>query len=115
MMNQYLLIYRNDVSQDFNPNPEQMQAIMEQWGVWHEKLAKNGSLVASEALQQTGKILAPSNVVTDGPYVEAKELVGGFTLIKAESMEKAIELSDGCPILANGEKIEIREVMKFEF
>lgn len=114
-MNQYLLIYRNDVSQEFNPSPEQMQAIMEQWGAWHEGLAKEDRLVASEALQTTGKILAPDNVVTDGPYVEAKELVGGFTLIKAESMDKAIELSKGCPILASGDKIEIREIMKFEF
>ena len=113
-MNQYLLIYRNDVSQEFNHSPEQMQAIMEQWGAWHEDLAKEGRLVASEALQTSGKVLAPDNSITDGPYVESKELIGGFTLIKAESIEKAIDLAKGCPLHAGGEKIEVREVMKFE-
>ena len=112
-MNQYLLIYRNDVSQEFNPSPEQMQAIMEQWGAWHEELAKEDRLVASEALKPSGKILAPDNVVTDGPYVEAKELVGGFTLIKAESYDKAVDIAKGCPLHGTDEKIEVREIMNF--
>ena len=114
-MNQYLLIYRNDASQQFQPSPEEMQAIMGQWGDFHKTLEEGGHLVASEALQTTGKVLAPGNVVTDGPYVEAKELVGGFTLIKAESMEKAVDLAKECPLHSGGEKIEVREIMKFEF
>lgn len=112
-MNQYLLIYRNDATQKFQPSPEEMQAIMGQWGAWHETLAKEERLVASEALQTNGKVLAPDNVVTDGPYVESKELVGGFTLIKAESYDKAVEIAKGCPLHSAGEKIEVREIMNF--
>lgn len=48
-MNQYLLIYRNDASQKFQPSPEEMQAIMGQWGDFHKTLEEGGHLVASEA------------------------------------------------------------------
>jgi hypothetical protein len=51
-----------------------------------------------------------SQVVTDGPYLEIKEAIGGYTLIRAESLEEAAEISKGCPILLAGGNVEVREI-----
>ena len=52
---------------------------------------------------------------TDGPYTEAKDLVGGFTLVDARAIDQAVELSHGCPILEGGGSVEVRPVMKMDF
>jgi hypothetical protein len=51
--------------------------------------------------------------ITDGPYAEAKDLVGGFSLIEARDLDEAAELSKGCPVLERGGSVEIRPIMKF--
>ena len=53
--------------------------------------------------------------VTDGPFTEAKDLVGGFTLVEARDIDQAVELSRGCPILDGGGSVEVRPVMKMDF
>ncbi len=53
-------------------------------------------------------------IVTDGPFVESKEIVGGYYILLAESLEEATELSKGCPVLKNGGRIEVREIMKMD-
>lgn len=112
-MKQFLFIYRNPKDRDFNPSPEEMEAIMGQWYEWHDELISKGQFVASEPLKSEGKVISPNNIVTDGPYVEAKELIAGFTLIKAESMEEALKIVKGCPMLIGGEKVEIREILSY--
>lgn len=54
------------------------------------------------------------NVVTDGPYMESKEMVGGFFVVRAESLEAAIEIAKGCPDLELGGSVEVRDVVVFE-
>jgi len=51
-------------------------------------------------------------IVTDGPYAEAKDLVGGFSLIEAKDLAQAVEISKGCPILEIGGSVEVRPVMQ---
>jgi hypothetical protein len=58
----------------------------------------------------SGKVVKGDNVITDGPYTEIKELIGGYTLVKAESLDEAAELAKGCPILAFGGNVEVREI-----
>ena len=67
-----------------------------------------------EALMPTGKTVRPDNVVTDGPYAESKELVGGYFLVKAASLEEASELAKSCPDLPLGGTVEVRDVVVFE-
>ena len=51
-------------------------------------------------------------MVTDGPYAEAKDLVGGFSLIEASDLAHAVEISKGCPVLEVGGSVEVRPVMQ---
>ena len=69
------------------------------------KLTDKGSSLAAP-----GKVVRPENVITDGPYTEIKELLGGFSIVKAASLEEAAELAKGCPILAVGGNVEVREI-----
>ena len=62
------------------------------------------------ALSDEGKILKPGGVITDGPFVELKEKLGGFAVIKAESLDEATTLAHGCPVLDIGGSVEIRTV-----
>jgi hypothetical protein len=57
-----------------------------------------------------GKVLKPNNVITDGPYMEIKEAIGGYSIVKAASLEEATELAKGCPIFNVGGSVEVREI-----
>ncbi|MEP6676321.1 MAG: YciI family protein [Ferruginibacter sp.] len=113
-MKEFLLIFRNDFSN--NPStrsPEEMQATMKKWMDWLGGVAAQNKLVSrGNSLHGGGKILKSGNVITDGPYVEIKEAVGGYSIIKADSIEEAVELSKGCPILESGGNVEVREIVQ---
>ena len=61
-----------------------------------------------------GKVVKPKNVVTNGPYVEIKETIGGYIIIKAETIDEAAEISKGCPILQGGGNVEVRPIVSME-
>jgi hypothetical protein len=111
-MKDFLLVYRNDFSTQPRPaSPEDMQAVMKQWMDWLGGIAAQNKLVdKGSSLASGGKVVRANNVITDGPYTEIKELVGGYSIIKAESMEEAAELAKGCPIIAIGGNVEVREI-----
>ncbi|MES2773262.1 MAG: YciI family protein [Bacteroidota bacterium] len=112
-MNEFLLIFRQEPAGESLPmSPEQIQAMMKPWQDWIGSIAAQNKLVtAGNRLQSAGKVLKPGSLVTDGPYVETKEAVGGYTIIKADSLEEATELSKGCPILFVGGSVEVREII----
>lgn len=96
-------------------SPEEMQDNMQQWFAWVDKLKAKNIYVAGEALLPTGKtVQGPRGVVTDGPFAESKELVGGFFIIKAASIEEATEIAKDCPDLPYNGNVQVREVMKFD-
>lgn len=94
--------------------PDELQAIVEQYVAWRQGLEARGHLVASDKLQDgTGRVLRRDGGrlrVVDGPYSEAKELLGGFFVVRAESYEQAVELARDCPHLGYSGTIEIREI-----
>ena len=94
-------------------SPADMQADMEKWGAWMNGLAQKGKLVGGQPLGAAGKVVkGTSNKITDGPYIEGKDIVGGYLLIKAADFKDAVELSKGCPALANAEgTVEVREIL----
>ena len=67
-----------------------------------------------DALGFEGKTMHADGTVTDGPYAEVKEIVGGFIVVSSETIEEATELAKGCPALSNGGKVEIRDIMILE-
>ena len=94
-----------------NPTPEEARRMTASWMAWIDSLAKKGHIAANgDALEKPGKTVRQRGV-TDGPYAEAKDLVGGFTLVEAESIEQAAELAKGCPALASPDwSVEVRPV-----
>ena len=113
-MKDFMFIFRGS-SQPSDFSPEQMQQHMQKWFAWIEKLKADDHYVTGQPLTPTGKTVKGAKpVVTDGPFAESKEIVGGFFIIKANSIEEASELAKGCPDLPLKGTVEVREVMKIE-
>ena len=110
-MKEFMMIFRNDYNPDFKPSPEQMQASIKQWQDWIGGIAAQGKFVGTNRLGFQGKTLKPNNVITDGPYAEVKEIVGGYIIVKSDTIDQALELAHGCPILHIGGSVEVRDVM----
>lgn len=106
-----MMIFRNDYNPSFKPSPEQMQASIKQWQDWIGGIAAQGKFLSTNRLGFEGKTLKPNNVIADGPYAEVKEIVGGYILVKANDIDEAMKLAEGCPILLIGGHVEVRNVM----
>ncbi|PWT75251.1 MAG: hypothetical protein C5B59_09485 [Bacteroidetes bacterium] len=90
-------------------SPELMQHHMNKWLEWMETLRSRNILVRSEPLHPTGMVVSGKNkVVTDGPFIEENEMIGGYTIILARDMEEALSVSKNCPIFEMDGKLEIR-------
>ena len=105
------MIFRNEYNPSFKPSPEQMQASIKQWQDWIGGIAAQGKFVSTNRLSSEGKTLKPNNVIADGPYAEVKEIVGGYLLVKANGIDEAMKLAEGCPILNIGGHVEVRNVI----
>lgn len=111
-MNEFVLIFRNDFNPDQKFSPDQMQAIMKQWQDWIGGIAAQNKLASpGNRLGDSGKTLKPNNVVTDGPYVEIKEMISGYIIIKSDTIDDALAIAKGCPILQVGGNVEVRNVI----
>jgi hypothetical protein len=110
-MPKYLFIYRNEpMVHGAAPSPEEMQAVLAQWGVWIEKFMKTGNILdPGDGLKECGKVLRAGKPVTDGPFVEAKEILGGYSIVQADSYDHAVTIAKECPA-ANEGSLEIREL-----
>jgi len=88
--------------------------MIQKWMAWFKDLAENGHIKdRGQPLERTGKLVkGKQKAVTDGPFAEAKDVVGGFTLIEARDLDQAVELSKGCPIFEVEGAVEVRPVMK---
>jgi hypothetical protein len=110
-MSEFVYLYRGG---EAGRSAERGQQMMQKWMAWLKELGEKGHLKdQGRPLERTGKLVnGKQKIVTDGPFAEAKELVGGYTLIEAADLEQAVELSKGCPILEIQGGVEVRPVMK---
>jgi hypothetical protein len=109
-MNEFLLIFRRDtVPTEAQPSPDEMQAVIKPWQDWMGGIAAQNKLVsAPQRWDAGGRVVKQNNMVTNGPYAEVKESIGGLIIIKAESYDEAVAIAEGCPILLWGGNVEIR-------
>jgi hypothetical protein len=92
-------------------SPQELQQQMQKWAAWIQQLRQEGHFKAGEPLEGGGKVVrGRKKAVTDGPYAEAKDLVGGYLLVEARNLDEATELSRGCPGLDVEGTVEIRPI-----
>lgn len=110
-MKQFLLVYRADYKAMPKPSPDEAQANTQKWMNWIAGIAAQDKLAdRGNRLTNSGKVLKGNGAITDGPYTEIKESIMGYSMVNAESVEEASELAKGCPILAVGGNVEVREI-----
>lgn len=106
------------ISQDYAAlglSPDQMQERMGKWFAWNEKMREQGVVKNGNALHAHGKTISGENrTVTDGPFAESKEIIGGYYIVQAEDYEGAMKIAQDYPDYDLGGSVEIREVMVFD-
>jgi hypothetical protein len=110
-MEKFMLIFHG--GQLDQMSPEQMQEHMGKWFAWIEKLNQTQQYVSGEPLLPGGKLISGKGgkSVTDGPYTEGKEVVGGYFIINAKDMNEAVEISKDCPDYELNGSVQVRQVM----
>jgi hypothetical protein len=112
-MEKFIYLFRNSTTGNQSNSPEAMQAHMQKWMQWMEKLSKEGIMTGGEPLMTTGKLVnGKKKVVTDGPFAEAKEIIGGYLIVNAKDINHAVEISKTCPIFEMDGKVEVRPLQK---
>jgi hypothetical protein len=110
-MSEFVYLYRGGRRAD---SPAEGEQIMQKWAAWLQDLASKGHIKdRGQPLELEGKVVrGKSRAITDGPYPESKDIVGGYTLIEADDLAQAAELAGGCPIFDRDGLVEVRPVMK---
>ncbi len=112
-MAEFLYLYRGGQR---GATPQESEQIMQKWMNWFKELTASGNVKdGGQPLEAEGKVVKDKgSTVTDGPFAEAKDLVGGYTLIEAPTLERAAELAKGCPVLERGGAVEVRPIMQLD-
>ncbi len=109
-MERFMFLFRGGLQSD---SPEEMQNHMQKWFAWVEKLKKEGKYLAGEPLNRGGRtVTGAKKTVTDGPFTEGKDIIGGFFMVTAKSYDEAVAMAKDCPDYEYGGSVEVREVMK---
>ena len=111
-MDDFLFVFKNCDEDYSNITPEQMQQRMGNYAGWMEKLMAQGRYKGGAALQpDTGRLVKDkSTVLTDGPFLESKEIIGGYALISAKDYDEAVAFAKECPLLDHWE-VEVRKLI----
>ena len=114
-MSEYVLLYRTtpEAREQAMGDPEKARESMAKWRAWIDGMTAKGELKSvGLPLHPTGRVVRTRDkTVTDGPYIETKEVVGGFSIIEARDFAHAAEIASGCPILEGGGSVEVRPVL----
>lgn len=116
-MADYMFLFRSnpDARRNAMGTPEAAQRSLQAWLGWIRDLETRGALASrGQPLEVEGKVVrGKARAVTDGPYVEAKDLVLGFIIVRAKDLAEAAELAKGCPMLEGDGAVEVRPVATF--
>lgn len=106
----FLLIFRESSDGAYqNLSAEQRQRLLEQWNAWYDGLAAQGKVQHGEPLEPGGRVVRQHRV-TDGPFAEAKEAVGGYFLLTVADLDEATAIAQRCPSLPLGMSVEVRPI-----
>jgi hypothetical protein len=112
-MEEFILIFRHQDGKKI-ASPEQMQIWMKQTMDWIGSIAAQNKFSGGNGLPfEDARVVKHNNVVTNGPFGEIKETIGGYIIVKANSVDEAVEFAKGCPVLqGEGNSVEVRKIAK---
>ncbi len=112
-MEEFILIFRHEDGQKV-ASPEQMQIWMKQTMDWIGGIAAQNKFSGGNGLPfDDSRVVRPNNIVTNGPFGDIKETIGGYIIVKADSVDEAVEFAKGCPVLqGEGNSVEVRKIAK---
>ncbi|MCD6049029.1 MAG: hypothetical protein K0Q55_432 [Verrucomicrobia bacterium] len=107
----YMLLFRGN-AWDKDISPQQLQKVVTDWMAWFERLKLEGKALSGHPLQNEGKLVSGKNgkSVSDGPFAESKEAIGGYFYLRVSSEDEAIAIAQMCPALEYGLVVEVRPV-----
>ena len=113
-MKEFMMIFIGGDYAEAQLSPEDVEAKMKRWYAWVDELKDQGLYVNGKPLTADAKrVSGDDRIVTDGPFVETKELVGGYFLFKAKDMDHALSLTEGYPDYDLGGIVEVRQIMEY--
>ena len=111
-MKEFALLFRQPSFDLSKITPEEIVALTKKWQDWVGGIAAQGKFSNGIRLTPDGKVLKSAGVVTDGPFVEIREILGSLIIVRAENIEEAITLAHGCPAIDRGGSVEIRPLLQ---
>ena len=112
-MKKFILLIRGE-DRFAQLSPAEIQATVQRYSDWAKRLRDEERLVDAEGLDSGGRLLMSDNgVVSDGPFPETRELVGGYYIYNADSLDHALEIAKDCPALGYGGTVEVRPIMDY--
>jgi hypothetical protein len=113
-MSNFMLLLHQDLNRPPLGSPDEYLARTKTYMAWTDKIRAEGRHKAGQKLtDDPGKVIRQAGgrvTVTDGPYAESKEVVGGYYMITAKDYEEACRVAEGCPHLLYGGRIEVRQI-----
>ncbi len=113
-MKEFMMLFRHIPNPEYQPSQEDIEQEIKKWQDWIGSIAAQGKFKSTNQLGYTGKVVKPGDVITDGPYAEVKEIIGGYIMVDAENEADAVEMAKGCPILDVGGHVEVRAIMELD-
>ncbi len=112
-MDEFILILRHEDGHKV-ASPEQIQIWRKQTSDWMGGIASQNKLVGGNGLNfEESKVVWPGNIVTNGPFGKIKETLGGYIIVRADTVNEAVGFAKGCPVLqGDGNSVEIRKIVK---
>ena len=114
-MQKFMLLIREDLKKLKRSTDAELNAELQEMLAWTKEIASSGNLIATEPLEVTGRYVTKKKVLSDGPFIEAKEGVAGYFIILAANIDDAVSLAQSCPLVKRDQAvIEVRPVLAFE-
>jgi len=114
-MKKFLLLLHEDIEKMSNLSPKEMEELGNSHIAWATKLAESRHLISGDGLHENGVLITgKDSVIKDGPYLESKELIGGYYLLQADDIKTIVEIAKECPCHLWGGTTEIRPIMDME-
>ncbi len=114
-MKKFLLLLHEDIEKMRELSPKEMGELANDHIAWATKLAESGHLISGDGLNEKGVLITGKDcVIKDGPYLESKELIGGYYLLQANDLDTVVQIAKECPCHIWGGTTEIRPIMEMD-